>query len=99
MNFWDLHSIVFIIFMLFLPRLTMFFMGICFYQFAHPILFWFGWFFSPRLVIAIIATSVYWDTNPILCILAWLNALCMGSASTDYKINRLKRLNKNKYPY
>jgi len=75
----------------------MLFMGICFYPFAHPILFWFGWVLTPRLVIAIVATSVYWDTNPILCVLAWINALCIGSASTDVTKNYAENKRKNKH--
>lgn len=71
MDYWDVHGVWFLIFILLLPRLTMLFRGICFYNFAHPILFWFGWVFTPRFVVAILATSVYWETNPILCIIAW----------------------------
>lgn len=91
-NFWDVHSVWFIFFMLLFPRLTMLFMGICFYSFAYPVWFWVGWVLSPRLVIAILATCVYWDTNPVLCVFAWFNALCVGSASTktstEYANNR-----------
>jgi len=83
MNFWEVHTIFFIFFLLICPRLTMLFMGICFFPFPHPILFFFGWLLCPRLVIAILATSNYWNTNPVLCILAWIAAL--GTVSENKK--------------
>jgi hypothetical protein len=89
MDFWSIHSVWFIIFMFFFPRLTMLFMGICVMPFAHPVLFWFGWFFTPRLVIAILATTIYWDTNPVLCVLAWINAFFVGNASNKVTKDRV----------
>lgn len=82
MNFWDVHGCWFIFFMFLFPRLTMLFMGICFFPFAHPVLFWFGWVLTPRLVVAILATSIYWDTNPVLCVFAWIYALIVGGTSS-----------------
>lgn len=82
-NFWQVHSILFVIAMFFLPRLTMLFAGICFMPFTG-ILFWLGWLFTPRLTVAILATFFYFTTNPILCIITWLWAL--GGESTEKKI-------------
>jgi hypothetical protein len=69
MNFWEIHSIIFVIFLFFFPRLTMLLTGICFAW--SGILFWLGWLFAPRLTVAILATTVYWHTNPVMCIFAW----------------------------
>ena len=94
MNFWDVHGGWFIFFMLLFPRLTMLCTGICTMGLAHPVLFWLGWIFTPRLVVAILATSFYWNTNPVLCVLAWIYAICAGSASTkktkDVTQNRVR---------
>lgn len=78
-NFWDIHGVWFIIFMMLFPRLTMLFTGICFAPFAG-VLFWFGWVLAPRITVAILATWFYFHTNPVLCILAWIWALA-GEAS------------------
>lgn len=91
MDFWSVHSIWFIVFMFLFPRLTMLFMGICFYPFAHPILFWIGWFIGPRYIVAILATSVYWDTNPVLCFMAWMAAFGVSSAETKKLKNHYSR--------
>ncbi len=76
MDFWQVHSWLFLIGLVFFPRLTMLIAGTVwkFASFATPwgILAWVGWVFSPSLVIAILATIYYWNTNPILCIVAWL---------------------------
>ena len=70
-SFWEFHSICFIIFMLFFPRLTMIFSSI----FCFNPLFLLGWLLFPRLTVAIIATFLYFPTNPILCVLTWIWAL------------------------
>jgi hypothetical protein len=80
MNFWDVHGILFIAFMLFFPRLTMLLTGICLMPFAG-ILFWIGWVLVPRLTVAVLATTFYWHTNTILVILTWFWAL--GGESTE----------------
>ena len=73
-NFWEVHGILFILFMCFFPRLTMLFTGICFAPYAG-VLFWIGWAFAPRLTVAILATCFYFQTNPILCILTLIWAV------------------------
>ena len=70
-DFWDIHGIVFLIFMFFFPRLTLLFSSIPF----GGLLWWLGWFIAPRLLVAILATSAYWDTNQILVIITWFWAL------------------------
>lgn len=81
MDFWELHSIGFVICLAFFPRLTMLFMGIC-SAFSGG-WFWIGWIFAPRLTVAILASCIYWDTNPVLVVFTWLWA--MGGESTEKK--------------
>lgn len=71
MNFWDVHSIIFLIFMFFFPRLTLFFSSVPF----GGLFWWLGWILTPRLLVAILATTNYWDTNTILVIITWFWAM------------------------
>lgn len=71
MNFWDVHGVWFLIFIVLFPRLTMLFaVGAPF-----GILAWLGWAFLPSLVVAFLASAYYWETNPVLCVFAWTIAL------------------------
>lgn len=80
MNFWQVHGILFLIFITFFPRLTMLFaVGVPF-----GILAWLGWLFVPHILVAILATTYYWHTNPILCIISWIVAL--GGTGTEAKV-------------
>lgn len=71
MNFWDNHSILFVICMFFFPRLTMLFAT----TYGGGFLYWLGWFLAPRLTVAIIATMLYSQTNLIMVVLAWFWAM------------------------
>ncbi len=71
MNFWDVHGVLFVVFMFFFPRLTLFFSSVA----SGGILWWAGWLFMPRLLVAILATTEYWQTNQVLVILTWFWAL------------------------
>ncbi len=84
MNFWNEHGIIFIIFMFFFPRFTLFFSSIPF----GGILWWLGFFIAPRLLVAILATTAYWDTNQILVIFTWFWAL--GGESTEKVVVKKK---------
>jgi hypothetical protein len=75
-NFWDVHGVLFIIFMMFFPRLTLLLSGVAW----GGLLWWLGWFFAPRLLVAILATFAYWHTNTVLVVLTWIWALCGDSA-------------------
>jgi len=83
MDYWQVHGILFLIFITFFPRLTM--------LFAVTIPFgwlaWLGWLFAPHLTVAILATQFYWQTNPILCIIAWFVAL--AGTGGEYKFVRV----------
>ncbi len=70
-DFWQVHGILFLIFITFFPRLTMLFAV----TIPFGILAWLGWIFVPHLTVAILATQYYWETNPILCVIAWIVAL------------------------
>lgn len=84
MNYWDVHGVWFLIFIMLFPRITMLVCGICFMPFTYPVWFWIGWVLAPRVVAAILATTFYWNTNPVLCVLAWIVAL--GGETTEKKI-------------
>ena len=88
-NFWQVHSILFVIVMCIFPRITMFITGICFMPFTG-LLFWLGWLLTPRLTVAILASFFYFTTNPILCVLAWLWALSGESAEKKTFSIRIK---------
>jgi hypothetical protein len=70
-NFWDMHGFLFLIFMFFFPRLTLFFSSVA----SGGIFWWLGFIFAPRLLVAILATTAYWNSNPILVTLTWFWAL------------------------
>jgi hypothetical protein len=78
-NFWDTHTVLFIIAMLFFPRLTMLFAT----TFGGGVLYWLGWLLFPRFTVAVIATMLYSQTNIILVVLSWIWAF--GGESTEKK--------------
>jgi len=67
-NFWNVHGIWFLLFLIAFPRLTMLFA----INVPFGLLAWAGWLFVPSLLVAILATNYYWQTNPLLCIAAWI---------------------------
>jgi len=73
-DFWEVHSIVFVICMLMFPRVTMLISSICFAPWFGG-LAWLGWVFAPRLTVAIFASIFYFNTNPVLCVFTWLWAV------------------------
>lgn len=79
-NFWDTHSILFVIAMFFFPRLTMLFAT----SFGGGLLYWIGWLLAPRVTVAIIATMLYADTNLVLVVLSWFWAL--GGESSEKRV-------------
>jgi len=79
MNFWEAHSILFLVFLFFFPRLTLLFSSVV----TGGLLWWLGWIFAPRLLVAILATTAYWDTNPVLVTLSWFWAI--GGESFEKK--------------
>ena len=75
-NFWDNHTVLFILAMMFFPRLTMLFAT----TFGGGLLYWVGWLFAPRLTVAVIATILYREQNLVLVILTWIWA-CLGEST------------------
>lgn len=80
MNFWDNHTILFVIAMFFFPRLTMLFAT----SFGGGFLYWLGWLLAPRLTVAIIATMLYYDTNIVLVVFTWF--WCFGGEASEKKM-------------
>lgn len=77
-DFWLVHGWLFLIGLVFFPRLTMLIAGTVskFGAFVQPwnILAWVAWIFVPHFLVAILATTFYWNTNPVLCVIAWVMA-------------------------
>lgn len=78
MNFWDAHSIFFLIGLVLFPRITVVF----FSQVTGGLIFWIVFLVFPRIVVPILAAYYYWDTNPVLVVLSFL--ICF-SAETGEK--------------
>lgn len=78
-NFWDHHSLFFLLFITFFPRLTLFLSSVP----SGGILWWLSWLFAPRLLVAVLATFVYWFQNPFLVVMSWLIAFG-GESSEKY---------------
>lgn len=89
-DFWDVHGVLFLIFISMFPRLTLLFSSVPFGGFF----WWLGFFFSPRLLVAILATISYWNTNKILVIISWLLAVG-GESSEKYFIHKGTRRRRN----
>jgi hypothetical protein len=79
MDFWQHHGVLFLIAMLFFPRLTLLLgTGIPFSVWT-----WLGWLIAPRFVAAYYGTYFYWDTNTLLCVLAWIAAFMMAGGESE----------------
>lgn len=70
-NFFENHSLLFLIFISFFPRLTLLFSSVV----SGGLFWWLGWLFFPRILVATLATFAYFQTNPILVTISWLIAL------------------------
>jgi len=79
-NFWDVHGLWFILFLMFFPRLTLLFSSVL----SGGFFWWLGWIFAPRLLVAILATNSYWHSNTFLVVLTWFWAL--GGESVEKKV-------------
>lgn len=71
MDFWETHSLVFVICLFFFPRITMLLAT----TYGGGFLYWFGWLVAPRLTVAVIATMLYWQTNIVTVVLTWIWAI------------------------
>lgn len=82
-DFWNVHGLLFLIFITLFPRLTLLFSSVAF----GGIFWWLAWLFAPRLLVAVLATIAYWNTNKILVIASWLVA-SGGESSEKYYVHR-----------
>ncbi|MFA5311724.1 MAG: hypothetical protein WC375_00230 [Methanomassiliicoccales archaeon] len=85
-DFWSVHSGLFLISMLFFPRLTLLFATAW-----GGGWWWIGWFFAPRFMAALLATVFYWDTNPELVIVSWLAAIAGNGISANATHNAMNK--------
>lgn len=67
MNFFDTHTTLTLLGLVFFPRITLLLANFV----TGGVLWWLGWIFAPRLLIAILSLP-FWSTNPFLVIVAWL---------------------------
>lgn len=72
MDFWNQHSIWFLIGLIAWPRILLMYFGFIPAGSLEPIL---GLIFVPRLFLAGTLTPMYWDTNPILIVICWIFAI------------------------
>ena len=82
-NFWEVHGILFLVFIFVFPRLTLLLSSVAF----GGLFWWLSFIFAPRFLVAILATVAYWNTNKILVIISWLLAVG-GESSEKYYIHR-----------
>lgn len=79
MDFWENHTIWFVIAISIFPRLTMLFAT----AYGGGLLYWIGWLFVPRLTVAVIATILYRETNLEMVILAWLLCIIWHTSQSE----------------
>jgi len=83
-NYWQNHTLFFLLFIALFPRLTLVVSSVA----SGGFLWWLAWLITPRFLIAYLATVAYWQTNPILVVIAWLIALGGESSEKTVFINR-----------
>lgn len=85
MNFWDNHSVWFLLGAMVFPRITLLFFSVT----PFGWLAWLGWLITPHLLVAILSLP-YWSENPVLVIGAWLMAFAGtgGEARTGSRYSR-----------
>ena len=69
-DFFAKHSVFFLFFIAFFPRLTLLFSSVA----TGGFLWWLAFFVCPRVLVASLATMAYFHTNPLLVTLSWLFA-------------------------
>lgn len=72
MEFWNEHSILFFLGLIFIPRLMLIYFGSIPAFSVQPLL---GMLFIPRLFLAWLLTPVYWDVNPTTIVFIWIIAV------------------------
>lgn len=85
-NFWEHHSIFFLIFITLFPRLTLLLSSVP----SGGLLWWLSWIFAPRILVAVLATVAFWYQNPFLVVISWLVAFG-GESSEKYVMVKRSR--------
>lgn len=70
-DFFQKHSIFFLLFITLFPRLTLLFSSVA----SGGFFWWLGFIFCPRILVASLATVSYFHTNPVLVVISWIVAL------------------------
>ena len=83
MGFWDDHTVMWIVGLVFTPRLMLLYFGIIKPGLIPPIL---GFFFIPRMFLASVLTTVYGESNPVLIVVVWILAIIIDLAGSAVKI-------------
>jgi hypothetical protein len=71
-DFWDQHTVMFVIGLILWPRALLIYFGFIPPMSIPPIL---GMAFVPRMFLAGTLTPMYWATNPILIVICWILAI------------------------
>ena len=72
MDFWNQHTVLFVIGLILWPRILLLYFGFIPPMHIPPIL---GMLFVPRIFLTGILTATYWNTNPILIVICWILAI------------------------
>lgn len=80
MDFFAVHThwFLFILALMFFPRITLGVMLLTTEFLSGGVLWWLGYVFAPRLLIAFLSLA-YWNTNPVLVVFTWIFAF-MGES-------------------
>lgn len=72
LDFWNDHSILFFLALIFIPRMTMIYMGLVTPYSVGAII---GLSFVPRMMIASSFTAIYGTSNPTMIVILWIIAV------------------------
>lgn len=82
MNFWNEHSVMFIIGMVVMPRMMLIYYGMITPLQVPPIL---GMIFCPRIFMIGILTTIYNDQNSALIVVLWILAVILDIIGFIFK--------------
>lgn len=74
MDFWDQHTVLFVIGLILWPRMLLIYFGFIPPMSIPPIL---GLLFVPRMFLAGVLTPMYWGMNPTLIVICWILAVAL----------------------
>ena len=83
MDFWNDHTILFVIGLIICPRILLLYFGhIPPFSLSHI----FGFIVIPRILLTGIITPIYWDANSILIIICWILAIVCDIIGIIFRI-------------